>query len=195
MKRSLNNQVNLSHIPKGTDAGCLGAGSSCGSTTSSVTQAFPSSYSADHTVGICLEAQPLMVSGWLQELQTSRTYMPLPKSLMRSHPFLCPLLTFQKTSFPEASQQTSFPVLQVRVLSHFSHSVSDVGEWAGRAVLAQSLRGCSHLKAGLGSGDLLPRWLAHMADHLVLAIGGRPWLHRLLQGLLECPHSTAAGFP
>ena len=139
MKRSLNTQVNLSHVPKGTDAGCPGAGSSCSSTTSSVTQAFPSSYSADHTVGICLEAQPLMVSGWPQELQTSHTYMPLPKSLMRSHPFLCPLLTFQKTSFPEASQQTSFPVLQVRILSHFSHSVSDIGEQAGRAVLAQSL--------------------------------------------------------
>lgn len=80
-----------------------------------------------------------MVSGWLQKLQTPHTHLPLLKSLVTSHPFLCPFLTFPKTSFPEASQQTSFPVLLVRILSHFPHSVSGVGEWPGRTVLAQSL--------------------------------------------------------
>ena len=51
------------------------------------------------------------------------------------------------------------------------------------------LNWCSHLKAQLGLEDLLAKWLTHMSDKLVLAVGGRPqFLTRQTSlGLLGCP--------
>lgn len=123
---------------------------------------------------------PLMVSGWLQKLQTPHSLATAEKPGDITS-FLVPPSDFPQTSFPEASQQTSFPALLVRILSHFSHSVSVVGNGlAGRFWLRVS-QGCSHPKAGLGLGDLLPGWLVHMADHSALAVAGRPRLHSPLQ--------------
>lgn len=51
------------------------------------------------------------------------------------------------------------------------------------------------VKAGSGSGYLLPRRLTSAADQSVPAFGRRPRFHRLLQWLLECLHGMAAGFP
>lgn len=78
------------------------------------------------------QAQPLIVSEWLQQLQTSHAHIPLLKSLMRSLPFL--FLTSKKKNFPEASQQTSH-VSPVRIVSYLSHSVSGIWEWLGRTFL------------------------------------------------------------
>lgn len=145
-----------------------GTGSSCGSTNSSRTQAFPSSCSADHTVGIFPQVQPFMVSERLRQLQTSHAHMPLPKSLMKSLPFLVSL-----TSKKLLSQK---PPNRLLLMSHWSeschiyHSVSRTWEWPSRAFLAWCLvTTLHHPKAGLGLEDLLLRWLAQMAGQLVLA--------------------------
>lgn len=130
-------------------------------------QAFPSSCSADHTVGTFRQAWP----SWSQNgCSSSKPHMLTChcwKVRWDHFPFW--FFNFQKPSFPEASQQTSFHVSLVRIVSPLSHSISRIWEWPGRAFLAWYLVTRHHLKAGLGLEFLFPRWLAHMAGQLVLA--------------------------
>lgn len=132
VKRSLMSSVYL--VLEGTDAGCPGADPSYCTATSLRTWAFSSSCSADCTVGNRPWARPLMVSGWLQRLQTSQTHMPLPQNLKRSLPFLCSFLT-SKCFLPRSPPADFLCVFLVRIVSQFSRSVSLGAAWQGSSGL------------------------------------------------------------
>lgn len=117
-------------------------------------QAFPSSCSADHTVGIFrrdphdLRRDPhdLRTAAAAPDLTYSHAIAEKPDEIT----FLFGLFNSPKPSFPEVSQQTSSPVSLVRFVSHLSHSMSRIWEWHGRAFL-------TWLKAGIRVGISVSR--------------------------------------